>query len=72
MSNITNAWEKERLSYQQRYVSWLKKLNETHSDEAKGHLHECSYVLLNIFGLTCKQLEEVAYNYSGFTNDDLN
>ena len=72
MSNITEAWENTRLTYQQRYIMWLKRWHEYHNEDDRGHANECSYVLINVFGLTDKQIKELEHNYSGFTNDDLN
>lgn len=71
MSNITETWENERRVYQQRYVMWLKRWHDYHRQDDRGHVHECSYVLINIFGLTEKQIKELEQNYSGLTNDDL-
>lgn len=71
MSNITEAWDKERLAYQQRYIMWLKKWYEFHNEDYRGHANECSYVLINIFGLSGKQIRELEHNYSGLTNDDI-
>jgi hypothetical protein len=72
MSNITEVWENERLAYQQRYVMWLKRWENYHNEDDRGHANECSYVLINIFGLTDGQIKELEHNYSGLTNDDLN
>lgn len=70
--SITEIWESERLGYQQRYVRFLERWNETHNEDDKGHLLECSYVLINIFGLTAKQVEELEqFNYAGLTQKDL-
>lgn len=57
-SNITEAWENTRIAYQQRYVKYLKEYNES-NEYIRGHLNECSYVLINIFGLTDKQMKEL-------------
>lgn len=70
-SNILEAWENTRLMYQQRYVKYLKEYDTTKSEDARGHLNECSYVLISIFGLTDKQIRELEHNYSGLTNADL-
>lgn len=59
MSNITETWENARLAYQQRYIMWLKKWQENNNEEVRGHVNECSYVLINFFGLTSKQIEEL-------------
>ena len=71
MSNITETWVKVRLEYQQRYVMWLKMWNDYHCKDYRGHVNECSYVLINIFGLTYKQISELEHDYSCLTNDDL-
>ena len=71
MSSIINEWENARLAYQQRYVQYLRKFNETGDAETRGQLNECSHVLIDIFGLTVKQIKEIEHNYSGFTNDDI-
>ena len=72
MSNITKTWEKERIAYQKRYVMWLKLWHDYHNEDDRGHADECSYVLINIFGLTDKQVREWEIDYSGLTNDNLN
>lgn len=73
MSNITKAWQDARICYQQRYVSYARKCKENEADkDALGHLHECSYVLIEIFGLTSKQVEELEENdFMGLTRTDL-
>ena len=71
MSNITITWENERIFYQQRYIMWLKKFQATNSEYYRGHVLECSYVLINVFGLTSEQIKELEHDYSGFLNDDL-
>ena len=73
MSNIAKAWEDARICYQQRYVSYARKCKENTNDkDAFGHLHECSYVLIEIFGLTPKQVEELEENdFMGLTHSDL-
>ena len=72
MSNITEAWEKTRLAYQQRYASYAKKYQQNDNNkELLGHLLECSYVLITVFGLTSKQVEELEKNnFSGLTDED--
>ena len=73
MSNITKAWQDARICYQQRYVSYARKYKENELDkDSLGHLHECSYVLIEIFGLTPKQVEELEENdFMGLTHADL-
>lgn len=72
MSNITKTWEKERIDYQQRYVKWLKRWHDYHNEDDRGHANECIYVLINIFGLTYRQIREIEHDYSGLTDDDIN
>ena len=73
MSIITDAWENARLEYQKRYVSYVKKyLGQTGNEEVLGHLLECSYVLIQIFGLTAKQVEELEkHDFCGLTQADM-
>jgi len=70
-SSIVESWEKTRLMYQQRYVRYLKEYDETKNEDARGHLNECSYVLISIFGLTEKDIKELEHNYCGLTNADI-
>ncbi len=72
MSNITKAWENARLAYQQRYINWLKRWHDYHNEDDRGHANECSYVLINVFGLISEQVIELEHDCSGFTNNDLN
>lgn len=78
MCSIKNAWIQQRLEYQLRYVKAYEKYedNANHKDHSiaesyKGAMHEMSWVLITIFGLTSKQTEEVKRN-KGLTNADLN
>lgn len=69
---ITELWKNERIRYQQRYVRYLRRWNKTHNEDDRGHFLECSYVLINIFGLTADQVNELEQNdYDGFTKKDL-
>lgn len=71
VSTIKEAWESERNKYQQRYYNYYKKyLEDPKNYDARGHMLECSYVLISIFGLTDKQVVQVEKN-GGFTNEDL-
>lgn len=72
MSNITKTWEKARIDYQQRYVTWLKRWHDYHNEDDRGHANECRYVLINIFGLTDRQIREIEHDYIGLTDDDIN
>lgn len=67
------AWEMEKISYQQRYIFHLKRYEKNPNDlENLGHLRECIYVLINIFGLNTSQIQELEWAHCGLTNDDIN
>ena len=70
-SNILKAWNEERIRYQIRYA---KTCIEYHEDpenlDIKGHMHEQRWVLINVFGLSAKQVEEVERE-DGFTTEDI-
>lgn len=55
-SNILKTWNEERIKYQIRYA---KSCAEYHKDpenlDNKGHMHEQSWVLINVFGISAKQ-----------------
>lgn len=78
MNEIKFAWEKTRIEYQKRYYAHLKSLEEKENngsnkasvEYSRGHLLEASYALINIFGLTDKEIRELEKN-GGFTNDDI-
>lgn len=71
MSNIVKEWNNARIRYQNRYYGACKKLKtgETNTDN-HGAMLEMSYVLISIFGLSPKEVDEVEKN-GGFTNKDL-
>ena len=71
MSNIVEEWNNARIRYQNRYYGACKKLKtgETNTDN-HGAMLEMSYVLISIFGLSPKEVDEVEKN-GGFTNKDL-
>lgn len=78
MCKIKNAWVQQRLEYQLRYSKACEKYkdninhkNHNVIESCKGAMHEMSWVLISIFGLTSKQTEEVEKN-KGLTNADLN
>ena len=73
MSRILTTWEQARLDYQKRYVKFVGKYIENPKDkDVLGHLHECSYVLIHIFGLSAKQVTELEkHNFCGLSNADL-
>lgn len=69
MNAIQKEWEKMRIAYQIRYARKCKKAKEGESN-TDGALLEMSYVLIEVFGLTDKQVQEVERN-NGLTNADL-
>lgn len=72
MNAVQEEWEKMRIAYQIRYARMYKKVrdNEFNTDN-HGSLLEMSYVLIEVFGLTDKQVQEIERN-DGFTNADDN
>ena len=77
MKSIQEAWNNMKIVYQMRYVRFLKEsentsITESARTEAKGHMLECSYVLISIFGLTDSQIRELEmHDYCGLTKEDL-
>lgn len=76
MNRIQEEWEKMRIAYQQRYIKFMKdSMNEEFSkmarDNARGHMLECCYVLISIYGLTDRQMRELEENYCGLTHFDI-
>lgn len=71
MNAVQEEWEKMRIAYQIRYAKMCKKVadNEFNTDN-HGALLEMSYVLIEVFGLTDKQVQEIERN-DGLTNADL-
>lgn len=70
-SNILKTWNEERIKYQIRYAkSCIKYHEDPTSFDNKGHVDEQCWVLINIFGLSEKQIEEVEKE-GGFTTDDI-
>lgn len=62
MSNILKTWEAEKLHFQTRYTAFYRKAQANPSDlDAIAHLHECSYVLIRVFGLTPAQVLELEH-----------
>ena len=58
-------------AYQIRYARMCKKVKEDESNtDNHGALLEMSYVLITVFGLTAKQVQEVERN-GGLTDDDI-
>ena len=63
MNEIFRVWDKMRLKYQLRYARQYATGNN-------DVLNEMSFVLINVFGLTHRQVIEIERN-GGLTNDDL-
>lgn len=71
MTKVQNAWENMRIAYQIRYARMCKKVKENEfNTDNHGSLMEMSYVLIEVFGLTSKQVEEVEKN-GGLTDVDI-
>lgn len=58
-NSITEIWAHERDSYKDRYILWMKDWKRTGNESSRGHVNECSYVLIEIFGLTSKEVQEL-------------
>ena len=70
-SNILKTWNEESIKYQIRYAkSCIKYHKDPENLDNKGHMHEQSWVLINVFGLSSKQVEEVEKE-GGFTTEDI-
>ena len=71
--NLKEQIKNMQMIYQLRYAQYLKKYDENNNDmDSHGHAMECSYILINLFGLTddeVKQLEK--NNYAGLLDSDL-
>ena len=71
MNAIQQEWEKMRIAYQIRYARMYKKVKEDKSNTDNHRaLLEMSYVLITVFGLTDKQVQEIERN-GGLTDQDL-
>ncbi len=71
MNAVQEEWKKMRTAYQIRYARMCKKVKEDESNtDNHGALLEMSYVLITVFGLTAKQVQEVERN-GGLTDDDI-
>lgn len=72
MSRLVNAWNDTRIKYQKRYAYYAKEAaNREENQDFLGHLHECSYVLIEVFGLSTAQVLELEkYDFCGLTNSD--
>ena len=70
MNKVQEEWEKMRIAYQCRYAKMYKKAKDEFNTDNHGMLIEMCYVLISVFGLTSKQVEEIEKN-DGLTNKDL-
>lgn len=71
MNAVQEEWEKMRIAYQNRYAKMRKKIKENEfNTDSHGSLLEMSYVLITVFGLTNKQVQEIERN-DGFTDADV-
>lgn len=60
MTTVQKAWEEMRMNYQKRYFDMYRKVKkDERNTDNHGALIEMSYVLINVFGLTDKQVEEI-------------
>ena len=64
MNEIFRVFNKMRLKYQLRYARQYATSNNN------DVLNEMSFVLINVFGLTSRQVIEIERN-GGLTNDDI-
>lgn len=77
MCSIKDAWIQQRLEYQFRYVKACEQYesdqhqNDTdfYKGKTEGAMHEMSWVLIGIFGLTSREISEVERN-KGLTDAD--
>ena len=71
LEKVQNAWKNMRIDYQIRYARMCRKVKENEfNTDNHGALMEMSYVLIEVFGLTSKQVDEVERN-NGFTDEDM-
>lgn len=72
MNKVQEEWQNMRIVYQMRYAKYCEKYKKSKNTdkECLGHLLECSYVLISVFGLTDRQINEIEMNY-GLTNKDI-
>ena len=71
MNAVQEEWKKMRIAYQNRYAKMCKKIKANEFNiKNHGALLEMSYVLITVFGLTDKQVQEIERN-DGFTNADI-
>lgn len=55
---LIKAFKQQRQVFIERYLIYYKKhQNNPNNLDTLGHLHEISYVLITVFGVTSKQIE---------------
>lgn len=59
MSDLVNVWNKSRKEYITRYYNTFLEYKRTNDKQVLGHLLECSYVLIGIFGLKPKEIDDI-------------
>ena len=71
--NVKELIKEKQMVYQQRYAKYIKKYVENNNDmESYGHAMECSYILIDVFGLTGNEVEQLEKNnYAGLLDFDL-
>ena len=71
MNAVQEEWEKMRIAYQIRYAKMCKKAKEDEFNaDNHGALLEMRYVLITVFGITQKQVQEIERN-GGLTDADM-
>lgn len=68
--NLVKSFSMEREKYQLRYANMCKKIMGSQDRSLIGAMHEMSYVLINVFGLTDDEVSQVEKN-GGFTDKEL-
>lgn len=70
MNAVQEEWEKMKIAYQIRYARMYKKAKDECNTDNHGALLEMSHVLITVFGLTDKQVQEIERN-EGVTDADI-
>lgn len=71
--NLKSQIKEMQKVYQLRYANYLKKyMNNNYDLDSHGHAMECCYVLIDIFGLTEDEINQLEKNdYAGMLDSDL-
>ena len=70
MNAVQEEWKKMKIAYQIRYARMYKKAKDECNTDKHGALLEMSHVLITVFGLTDKQVQEIERN-EGLTDADI-